>query len=65
MALKEGALRMGIALHMSKTQVLVLVILILSVIAISLIALHAVAPGLWHSLFPLGSNKLGTVGRHY
>jgi len=53
---------MGIALRMSKMQVLVLVLLILSVIAISLIVLNAVVPGLWHTLF---SAKIAGVSRHY
>jgi hypothetical protein len=56
---------MGIALHMSKTQILALVFFIVSLIVISLVMLHAVAPGLWHTLFPFGSDKLGTVGNHY
>ena len=53
---------MGIALRMSKMQVLVLVLLILSLIAISLVVLYGIVPGLWHTLF---SAKIAGMPHHY
>jgi hypothetical protein len=59
---REGALRMGIALRMSKMQILVLVLFILSVIAIGLVVLHGVVPSIWHALI---SFRPDVVGRYH
>jgi hypothetical protein len=53
---------MGIAVHMSKTQILALVFFIVSLIVIGLVVLHAAAPSLWHTLF---SAKIAGVSHHY
>jgi hypothetical protein len=50
---------MGIALRMSKTQILALVLFIVSLTVIGLVVLHGAAPGLWHTLFSFGPDVLG------
>jgi len=42
---------MGIALRLSKLQILVLVLFIVFIIAIGLVVLQGVVPSLWHTLF--------------
>lgn len=42
---------MGNALHLSKTQLLILVLFIVSLIAIGLIVINGIVPNLWHTLF--------------
>ncbi len=42
---------MGIALRLSKLQILAIVLFILSIIAIGLVVLQGVVPSLWHALF--------------
>ena len=42
---------MGIALRLSKLQILALVLFILFFLAIGLVLLQAVVPSLWHALF--------------
>ena len=41
---------MGIALRMSKTQILILVLVLLSLIIATLIVLHAATPNLFHAI---------------
>ena len=41
---------MGIALRLSKQQLLVFVLVILTLIVTALIVVHAVAPNLWHAI---------------
>ncbi len=41
---------MGIALRMSKQQLLLLVLVILTLIVTALIVVHAAAPNLWHAI---------------
>ena len=41
---------MGIALHLSKTQMLILVLVLLSLLVTTLIVLHTAAPHLFHAI---------------
>ena len=41
---------MGIALHLSKTQMLILVFVLLSLLVTTFIILHAVTPNLLHAI---------------
>ena len=41
---------MGIALRMSKTQILILVLVLVSLIIATLIVLHAATPNLFHAI---------------
>ncbi len=47
---REGAHSMGIALRMSKTQILILVLVLVSLIIATLIVLHAATPNLFHAI---------------
>jgi hypothetical protein len=42
---------MGIALRLSKLQILALVLFVLFILAIGLVVLQGVVPSLWHALF--------------
>ena len=46
----EGELRMGIALRLSKKQLLLLVLVILTLIVTALIVVHTVVPSLFHAI---------------
>ena len=47
---REGTYSMGIALRMSKTQILILVLVLLSLILATLFVLHAATPNLLHAI---------------
>lgn len=49
----KGANRMNLALHMSKRQLLFLVLLFIALIVTALFVIHSTTPSLWHSITDL------------
>jgi hypothetical protein len=54
---------MGKALHLSKTQMLIVVLVFLSLLVTTLLALHATVPNLFHAI--ASSSSFIALNRHH
>jgi len=46
----KGAHRMNLVSHLSRTQILFIVLLIVSLLVATLFVIHAAMPGVWHTI---------------